>query len=104
MTPADKYLSKMKSALEANEMTSKADNALSALDKIEKFHYNHDMAEMCDTLRTYITSTAGQGGELREITEEEITAMFDPAPVFKESFHWIVGWLQDKFPNGVKIK
>ena len=39
----------------------------------------------------------------REITEEEITKMFEPAPVFAESFHWMVGWLQDKFPNGVKI-
>ncbi len=40
---------------------------------------------------------------IQEVTREEITAKFSPTPVFAESFDWILNFLQDNYPNGVKI-
>lgn len=78
MTPSDKYLSKMKSALEANEMTkpTPADNALSALDKLRqaamgyvKMMSNGDAWKLDEQIRAYITSTLSRIEELEQMRD-----------------------------------
>lgn len=92
-------------ALQRREKMTDVDNALRDLHAI--INGSTDVEHDChvyikkhgDTIYKALKSRE----KVAEVTEEMITDAYSPTPVFKEAFIQIVRWLQDKYPNGIKI-